>query len=466
MTAQLHEECGVFGVFDVEGAANLVRMGLSFLQHRGQEGCGIAYAEDGRPMALRKGAGLVSKVFPKALGADARNAIGHVRYGTFGGDGVENVQPFVFRRTHGDYATAHNGNIVNALELVTALSEGGKLFQSSTDSEIFGMLIGEAIRDSKEICAPILSHVLNLVDGAFSLLVLTRDALFACRDKYGLRPLSFGTLAGGYAVASESCALEAIGAKNIQDVQPGEFVKLSLSGVERTPYAPRPRHAMCAMEYIYFARPDSDIEGCNVHTFRKESGKILFRESPARADMVVGVPDSGISAAIGYSEASGIPMEMGIVKNAYVARTFIQPNQDMRLNGVRLKLSPVISLVKGKRLVVIDDSIVRGTTSRFLIQMLREAGAAEIHMRITSPPLKNPCYYGVDISSRKELISASKSVDEVCRFIGADSLAFISEAGLMEAGHRTDMCLACFNCQYPTDIYSHSIVAGGLEEMS
>ena len=236
--------------------------------------------------------------------------------------------------------------------------------------------------------------------------------------------------------------------------------------MERFSYSPGMRRATCAMEYIYFARPDSDIDGINVHAFRKETGKLLYRESPVEADMVIGVPDSGLSAAIGYSEESGIPMEMGLVKNAYVARTFIQPTQDMRLNGVRMKLSPVTSLIKGKRLVVIDDSIVRGTTSGKLIQMLREAGAAEIHMRITSPPLKNPCYYGVDISSRKELISASKNVDEVCRFIGADTLAFISEEGLKKAGRNTGMCLACFNCEYPTDIYSHSIVAGGLDEMS
>ena len=455
MTAQLHEECGVFGVFDVEGAANLVRMGLSFLQHRGQEGCGIAYAEDDGPMVLKKGAGLVSKIFPRPLETGARCAIGHVRYGTFGGDGVENVQPFVFHSPHGSFATAHNGNIVNAQELSAAISASGKLFQSSSDSEIFGALIGEQLRGGKVIDTSLLSHVLNRMDGAYSFLVLTPDALFACRDKYGLRPLSIGTLGDGFVVSSETCALVAIGAKKMEDVQPGEMVKISRRGIEKTQYAACARRAMCAMEYIYFARPDSDIEGCNVHAFRKESGKILFRESPVEADMVVGVPDSGLSAAIGYSEASGIPMEMGIVKNAYVARTFIQPTQEMRLNGVRLKLSPVTSLVRGKRLIVIDDSIVRGTTSKRLIQMLREAGAAQIHMRITSPPLKNPCYYGVDISSRKELISASKSVDEVCRFIGADSLAFISEAGLMEAGHRTDMCLACFNCQYPTDIYSH-----------
>ena len=455
MTAQLHEECGVFGVFGVEGAADLVRTGLSFLQHRGQEGCGIAYADEDGQITLQKGAGLVSKVFPKALESEARSAIGHVRYGTFGGDGVENVQPFVFHRHQGDFATAHNGNIVNAGELVSARSASGELFQSSSDSEIFGLLIGEQLKNGRGISAEVLSRVFSRVDGAFSFLLLTRDALYVCRDKYGLRPLSIGTLGGGYVAASETCALEAIGAKNLEDVRPGEMVTITREGLKRATYAASRRNAMCAMEYIYFARPDSDIEGRNVHAFRKESGRILFRESPADADLVVGVPDSGLSAAIGYAEASGIPMEPAIVKNFYVARTFIQPTQEMRRSGVSLKLSPVRSLVKGKRLVVIDDSIVRGTTSKRLIQMLREAGAAQIHMRITSPPLKNPCYYGVDISSRKELISASRSVEEVCRFVGADSLAFISEAGLMEAGQRSDLCLACFNCQYPTDIYSH-----------
>ena len=450
----IHEECGVFGVFGVEGAAGLVRTGLSFLQHRGQEGCGIAYA-DGDGIALEKGAGLVSAVFPQEPQGQGTSAIGHVRYGTFGGDGVENVQPFVFHRRAGDYATAHNGNIVNARELVSAIMARGDLFQSSSDSEIFGALIGEYLTESKDIDARLLSRVLNRVDGAFSFLLLTRDAMYVCRDKYGLRPLSVGRLGRGYVAGSETCALEAIGAKSIEDVLPGQMLRISAQGMERLTYARNTRSAMCAMEYIYFARPDSDIEGTNVHAFRKESGKILFRESPVEADMVVGVPDSGLSAAMGYAEASGIPMEMALVKNAYVARTFIQPTQEMRLNGVRLKLSPVESLVRGKRLIVIDDSIVRGTTSGKLIKMLREAGAAEIHMRITSPPLKNPCYYGVDISSRKELISASRNVEEVCQFIGADSLAFISEAGLMEAGRRTDMCLACFSGIYPTDLYSH-----------
>ena len=455
MTSHIHEECGVFGVFGVEGAADIVRMGLTFLQHRGQEGCGIAYADQPGSLVLKKNPGLVSQVFPSAIQSSGSNAIGHVRYGTTGGGGVDNVQPFLFNHRSGSFATAHNGNLVNAGELIHALSARGALFHSSSDSEIFGTLLGDGLKGGGEITVKLLSRVLNRIDGAFSLLVLTDNALYACRDKSGFRPLSIGRLGSGYVVGSESCSLEAAGARSVRDVKPGEIVRISADGTESSFYSTATQCAMCAMEYIYFARPDSDIEGCNVHAFRKESGKILYRESPCEADMVVGVPDSGLSAAIGYSEASGIPLEMALVKNAYVARTFIQPTQEMRLNGVRMKLTPVRSLIKGKSLVVIDDSIVRGTTSRQLIRMLREAGAAQIHMRISSPPLKNPCYYGVDISSRKELISASQDVEQVCRYIGADSLSFISEAGLMEAGGRSDLCMACFSGRYPTDIYSH-----------
>lgn len=455
MTSQLHEECGVFGVFGVEGAADLVRIGLTFLQHRGQEGCGIAYTDGKGELVLRKDQGLVSRVFPEAVRGGGRNAIGHVRYGTTGGGGVDNVQPFLFRRRSGSFATAHNGNLVNADELMQALSTQGALFHSSSDSEIFGALLGSGLKGGGTISVPLLSRVLNRIDGAFSLLVLTDNALYACRDKTGFRPLSIGQLGGGYVVGSESCSLEAAGVHSIRDVRPGEIVRISADGTESSFYSAAAQCAMCAMEYIYFARPDSDIEGRNVHAFRKESGKILYRENPCEADLVVGVPDSGLSAAIGYSEASGIPLEMALVKNTYVARTFIQPTQEMRLNGVRMKLSPVRSLIEGKRLVVIDDSIVRGTTSRQLVRMLREAGAAQIHMRISSPPLRNPCYYGVDISSRKELISASLTVEEVGRYIGADTLSFLSEAGLMEAGGRSDLCMACFSGRYPTDIYSH-----------
>ena len=340
MTSQIHEECGVMGVFGVPGAAGIVRTGLTFLQHRGQEGCGIACADQNGEITLEKGLGLVSAVFPegKASAWEGANAIGHVRYGTFGGNGVENVQPFVFRRQSGAYATAHNGNIVNARELTAALSARGVLFSSSTDSELFGALIGESLKMGADVNAQLLARVLSqvdgafsflvLTDGAFSFLVLTRDALYACRDKYGLRPLSVGRLADGYAAASETCALYALGAKELRDVKPGEIVKISARGMESFSYSPGMRRATCAMEYIYFARPDSDIDGINVHAFRKETGKLLYRESPVEADMVIGVPDSGLSAAIGYSEESGIPMEMGLVKNAYVARTFIQPTQD------------------------------------------------------------------------------------------------------------------------------------------
>ncbi len=453
----LHEECGVFGVFGACGAAGIVRTGLAFLQHRGQEGCGIAaVGADGRFFAKRD-LGLVSGVFPDSVPDDGSSvsAIGHVRYGTSGGGEVDNVQPFLFCR-HGDsYATAHNGNIANALELKASLSARGILFHSSSDSEIFGALIGKNLPRGGEISPPVVARSLNLIDGAFSLLVLTRDAMFACRDMYGLRPLCIGRLGEGWVAGSETCALEAVGAVGIRDVRPGEIIRMSARGIETSSYSASCRNAMCAMEYIYFARPDSVIEGVNVHLFRKESGRIIARESPCDADMVIGVPDSGLSAAMGYSLQSGIPMELGIVKSSYIARTFIQPTQEMRISGVRMKLSPVNSLIRGKRLVVIDDSIVRGTTSRQLVRMLREAGAAEVHMRISSPPLRYPCFYGVDISTREELISASHTPEEVCRFIGADSLAFISEEGLMEAGRRSDMCLACFSGRYPTDLYSN-----------
>ena len=454
----LHEECGVFGVFGVAQAAANVLVGLSALQHRGQEGCGVAMLEETGRIAVRKGLGLVSQVFPMGSYREhpGRFAIGHVRYGTSGGGELDNVQPFVFHRDTHDFAVVHNGNIVNTEELKIELERKGTLFRSSSDSEILGHLV-HALSSGKEgLTAHSLKRALNLIDGAFSFLVLTPDRLYCCRDRYGFRPLSIGRLGDGYAVASETCALHAVGAEVIRDIQPGEVLEIGPDGVTSSFFAADRRNAMCAMEYIYFARPDSDIEGVNVHAYRVESGKILFRESPVEADMVFGVPDSGISGAIGYSRASGLPLEMGLIKNFYTGRTFIQPNQSLRVTGVRMKLTPVLSVVKGKRVVVIDDSIVRGTTSKQIVRMLREAGAAEIHLRITSAPLRHPCYYGVDISTEAELISSRMDVDEVCRFIGADSLAFLSEAGMLEAGRRTDLCMACFNDKYPTALYSHA----------
>ena len=287
-------------------------------------------------------------------------------------------------------------------------------------------------------------------------MILTPDRLFVCRDKYGFRPLCLGRLGEGWVVSSETCALDGIGAEYIRDIKPGEVLEISREGFQSSFYSMFHRHAMCAMEYIYFARPDSDIEGVNVHAFRKASGRILYRESPIEADLVFGVPDSGLSSAIGFSEESGIPLETGLVKNGYIGRTFIQPSQEMRMAGVKMKLSPVRSVVQGKRVVVIDDSIVRGTTSRQIARMLREAGASEVHMRITSPPLRHPCFYGVDISTEAELISARLDVEEVRQSIEVDSLAFMSEAGLLEAGRRAELCVACFSGLYPTALYAHA----------
>ena len=453
----LREECGVFGVFGADKAAANVLVGLSALQHRGQEGCGVATLETSGRITVRKGLGLVSRVFPMDAYRNhaGRFAIGHVRYGTSGGGELDNVQPFVFHRADHDFAVVHNGNIVNTEELKIRLERMGSLFRSSSDSEILGHLVHALSTGKEGLSAHSLKRALNLIDGAFSFLVLTPDRLFACRDKYGFRPLSIGQLGDGYAVASETCALHAAGARILRDIQPGEVVEIGPDGISSSFFATEHRNALCAMEYIYFARPDSDIEGINVHSYRVESGKILFRESPVHADIVTGVPDSGISGAIGFARASGLPLETGLIKNFYVGRTFIQPNQNLRMTGVRMKLTPVPSVVKGKKVVVIDDSIVRGTTSRQIVRMLRDAGAAEIHLRITSAPLRHPCYYGVDISTEAELISARMDVDEVCRYIGADSLAFLSEAGMLEAGRRTDLCMACFNDKYPTALYSH-----------
>ncbi len=453
----LREECGVFGVFGADQAAANVLVGLSALQHRGQEGCGVASLENSGRIAVRKGLGLVSRVFPRDAYRDhtGRFAIGHVRYGTSGGGELDNVQPFVFHRSTHDFAVVHNGNIVNTEELKIQLERMGTLFRSSSDSEILGHLVHALSTGKEGLTAHSLKRALNLIDGAFSFLVLTQDRLYACRDKYGFRPLSIARLGDGYAVGSETCALHAVGAQVIRDIQPGEVVEIGPDGMTSTFFATEHRNALCAMEYIYFARPDSDIEDVNVHAYRVESGKLLYRESPVEADLVFGVPDSGLSGAIGYSRASGLPLETGLIKNFYVGRTFIQPNQSLRMTGVRMKLTPVPSVVKGKRVVVLDDSIVRGTTSRQIVRMLREAGAREIHLRITSAPLRHPCYYGVDISTEAELISARMAVDEVCRYIGADSLAFLSEAGMLEAGRRSDLCMACFNGRYPTALYSH-----------
>ena len=451
---ELHEECGVFGIFGVPDAASLTYYGLHALQHRGQEGAGIVAVDNGTFRRI-KGNGLVTEVFNEEKLATLRGdmAIGHVRYTTAGGGGIENVQPFLFRHNSGDFAMAHNGNIVNSKLLRDYLENKGSLFQSSSDSEILAHLIKKETKyhDRPRIYSII--DALNMIEGAFAFLIMTANRIYACRDKYGLRPLSIGRLGDGWVVSSETCAFDVLGAEFVRDVAPGEIVTIDHQGLRSRDYSMYKRCEMCAMEYIYFARPDSDIEGCNVHAYRKESGRLLFQEAPAEADIVVGVPDSSLSAAMGYAEASGLPYEMGLIKNKYIGRTFIQPTQELREKGVRMKLSAVRTIVRGKRVVLVDDSIVRGTTSRRIVTMLKEAGATEVHVRIASPPMTNPCFYGVDTSTYDELISARKNVEGVREEIGADSLSFLSPEALLKAGNRKELCMACFTGHYPTALY-------------
>ncbi|WP_418992714.1 amidophosphoribosyltransferase [Alistipes sp.] len=453
---EIHEECGVFGVYGVPDAASLTYYGLHALQHRGQEGCGIVSVDGGGKLHRIKGEGLVTEVFNEANLAtlDGAMAIGHVRYTTAGGGGIENVQPFLFRHNTGDFALAHNGNLVNSSRLRMYLENKGSLFQSSSDSEILAHLIKKETKYHDRPRIHAIVDALNMLEGAFAFVVMTANRIYACRDKYGLRPLAIGRLGDGWVVSSETCAFDTVGAEFVRDVEPGEVVTIDDHGLRSTDYSMYKRHQMCAMEYIYFARPDSDIEGCNVHAYRKESGRLLWQESPAPADIVVGVPDSSLSAAMGYAEASGLPYEMGLIKNKYIGRTFIQPSQAMREKGVRMKLSAVRTIVRGKRVALVDDSIVRGTTSRRIVTMLKEAGATEVHVRIASPPMTDPCFYGVDTSTYDELISARKSVEGVREEIGADSLAFLSEGALYRAGNRRELCTACFTGRYPTALYT------------
>lgn len=451
---EIHEECGVFGVFGVKNAAGLAYYGLHALQHRGQEGCGIVCVDENKNFKRVKGEGLVTEIFnEKNLELlKGESAIAHVRYPTHGGGGIENVQPFFFHHHTGDFALAHNGNLVNSKELARYLEHKGSLFQSTSDSELLAHLIKKEDNGKHRINNIV--DALNMIEGAFAFLILSDKRLYCARDKYGLRPLSIGKLNGGYVVSSETCALDVIGAEFVRDVEPGEIVIIDANGLRSVHYSQFKHHYMCAMEYVYFARPDSDIEGLNVHAFRKESGKILYKECPTEADIVIGVPDSSLSAAIGYSEESGIPYEMGLIKNKYVGRTFIQPSQELREKGVRMKLSAVRSIVKGKRVIMVDDSIVRGTTSRRIVHLLREAGAVEVHVRIASPPYAHPCFYGVDTATYDELISSRLSVEQLCKELSADSLQFLSVEGLYKAGKRNELCTACFSGKYPTMLYS------------
>ncbi len=453
---KLHHECGVLGIYGVEDAAGLTYYGLHALQHRGQQGCGIVTVNDDGLFNRVKGEGLVNEVFneQKISQLSGKMSIGHVRYSNAGCKGTENLQPFLFHHNSGDFSMALNGQIVNYAQLRQELEDKGSLFQSDSDAEILAHLIKKDGIDRNLPRIFAIKEALKQLEGAFSFVIMTGRRIYACRDKYGFHPLAIAKLPnGGLVVASETCAFDVIGAEYIRDVEPGEIVTLDHHGIRSKFYEQPERHAMCAMEYVYFARPDSDIEGCNVHNYRKESGRILFREAPVDADIVIGVPDSSLSAAQGYAEESGLPYEMGLIKNKYVGRTFILPTQALREKGVKMKLSPVKTIVKGKRVVLVDDSIVRGTTSLKIVNMLREAGAAEVHVRIASAPLKYTCYYGVDVHTPEELISNRNDVEAVRKIIAADSLAFLSHEGMLAAGHRKDLCLACFNHEYPTKIY-------------
>ena len=457
----LREECGVFGVTFGEktNVAGMVYYGLYALQHRGQEGCGISVNSDGIFTSV-KDVGLVSEVLTdenmKKFPA-GRMAVGHVRYGTTGGNTRTNCQPIEVNHRMGKMAIAHNGNLSNAEELRSRLELSGAIFHTTSDTEIIAYILTKEMLDDGSTEKAI-SRAMNKLEGAYSLVIMTSDKLYAVRDANGFRPLCFGkTGDGGYVVASESCALSAVGADFVRDVEPGEIIIFEKEGVRsiRTGCGTA-RKRTCIFEYIYFARQDSVIDGIPVHESRRQAGRILAKEYPVNADIVVGVPDSGIDAALGYSEESGIPYGLGLIKNKYVGRTFISPGQDNRLDRVNIKLCPVKSVISGKSVVLIDDSIVRGTTSRRIVKLLRDAGAKEIHVGISSPRFLHPCYYGTDIDSEEHLIASNHTVPEICEMISADSLGFLPLDSLGDLTGNDGYCAACFDGDYPTRVHSGS----------
>jgi amidophosphoribosyltransferase len=443
------DECGVFGVLAPgHDVARLAYFSLYALQHRGQESAGIAVSQGGHIMAMRD-QGLVNQVFDeqklRALRGDM--AVGHVRYSTTGASSWENSQP-VWRADRREVALAHNGNLINAVELHGELRSAGVGFRSTSDSEVIAALLSTHPAATIEEAV---ADVMQRLEGAYSTVVMTKDRVVAFRDPAGLRPLSLGMLGDRYCVASETCAFDIIGARFLRDVQPGEVVSLTPDGLQVRQAVRSERRALCVFEHIYFARPDSRLGGQVLQVARGRMGEILAREAPADADLVIPVPDSGNPAARGYARASGLPQDDGFVKNRYVARTFIQPGQELRKHGLRMKFNPLPEVVGGKRLVVVDDSIVRGNTTRQIVQMLRDAGAAEVHMRISAPPIAHPCHYGIDMSTREEMIAHGRDVDEIAAELGCDTLAYLSLEGVYEAieGTRDTHCDACFSGVYP-----------------
>ncbi len=458
---ELHEECGVFGAYagKPENLSSMAYYALYALQHRGQESCGIVVSDDG-VFTSHKDLGTVSEVFTREelrrfpLGT---MAVGHVRYGTTGGNNQANSQPVVVNHMKGKLALAHNGNLSNAYELRTRLELGGAIFHGTSDTEIIAYIITQQRLKTPSIEQAV-CRAMDQLDGAYSLVMMSAAKLIAARDPRGFRPLCYGvTRDGTYVVASESCALAAVGAEFQRDILPGEILTFDENGIhtDRSHCGTMLRRS-CIFEYIYFARPDSVIDGVSVHEARKNAGRLLAKRHPVEADMVVGVPDSGLDAALGYAEASGIPYGIGFIKNKYIGRTFISPGQGERMNQVRIKLSPIVQAVRGKRIVLIDDSIVRGTTSGQIVNLLREAGAKEIHMRISSPPFRNPCYYGTDIDSRDRLIACHKTVEEIAESIGADSLGYLEVEDLSQMVGSFEFCHACFSGLYPTPVPEHT----------
>ena len=449
MLENVNEKCAVVGIFGHKEASKLAYFSLHALQHRGQEAAGISSADDKKLHTIKK-RGLVTRVFneKKLETLSGSSAIGHTRYSTAGDDSILDAQPVFARYDLGEMAIVHNGNLTNAQEVREALIKKGAIFQTFMDTENLIHLIAKS---QKEQLTPRIIDAVKRIEGAFSLIFLSRTKMFAMRDRHGFRPLSLGKLPnGGYIVASETCAFDLVGAEFVRDINPGELIIFKEGREPKSIqiFEPEPKH--CIFEYVYFARPDSNVFGKNVYQTRKNMGRELAKSKPVEADLVIPVPDGGVPAAIGYSQESGIPYEMGIMRNHYVGRTFIEPTQEMRDLKVKMKLSPLVDIIKGKRVVVVDDSIVRGTTSLRIIKMLKEAGAKEVHMRISSPPTTHPCFYGVDTPDQENLIAANMSEDEICDFIQADSLAYIDEEALLRSVEATtdNYCTACFTGKY------------------
>ena len=463
---RFHDECGVFGVFGHPEAANLAYLGLYALQHRGQESAGIV-SSTGNDLFMHKAMGEVEEIFqPRVLSKlPGNSAIGHTRYSTAGDKALLNVQPIMIDCNKGKMAVAHNGNLTNASEWRRKLEHRGSIFQTNSDTEVIVHLVA---RSQARNLSGALGDALNQVEGAYSLVVLTADELYAVRDPRGFRPLALGRIEGHngevtWMVASETCAFDLLNAQYVRDIEPGEMLRISRAGLESIRFSPPKPHQFCIFEHVYFSRPDSTVFGRSVNESREILGRLLAREHPVEADMIVPIPDSGVPAAIGFALESKIPFRMGLIRNHYIGRTFIEPSQAIRNFGVKLKLNPVRSLISGKRVVLIDDSIVRGTTSRKLVRMVREAGATEVHMRISCPPTISPCYYGVDTPTKEELIASCNTPEEIRKYLGADSLGYLSLPGLRQAVNDTqgDFCTACYTGVYPTDLVQLEVRENG-----